>query len=70
MAPLAYSLDSTQDYEPWECPVVGNTNSRLYHVQGGKYYTVMLVKNKDKENRVCFQAEHNARQAGYRQSKR
>ena len=58
------------DYTPSECPVVGNTNSRIYHVAGGQFYSMMLVKNHGSDNRECFRSESEATRAGYRKSKR
>lgn len=58
-------------YAPNECPVVGNTNSRIYHVPGGQFYDRMLVLNADgKDNRRCFFSEAEAQKSGYRRSKR
>lgn len=60
---------SARDFTPKECPVVGNKDSRIYHVPGGMHYRRMLQKNKRGDNRVCFQSELAARMAGYRKSK-
>lgn len=62
-------LASARDYTPKECPVVGNTNSGIYHVPGGRYYLRMLRQNKRGDNRVCFRSEAAAIAAGYRRSK-
>ncbi len=59
-----------KDYTPKECPVVGNLNSRIYHVPGGNSYAKMLRQNKSGDNRKCFQTESQAQKAGYRQAKR
>jgi hypothetical protein len=58
-------------YTPNECPVVGNTNSRIYHVPGGRFYERMLVLNANgRDNRRCFASETEAQKEGYRRSKR
>ena len=58
-------------YAPNECPVVGNTNSRIYHVPGGQFYERMLVLNADgRDNRRCFASETEAQKEGYWRSKR
>jgi hypothetical protein len=57
-------------YTPEECPVIGNTNSKIYHMAGGQSYAKMLRKNKNGDNRDCFQTEELATAAGYRKSKR
>jgi hypothetical protein len=53
-----------------ECPVVGNTESKIYHVPGGLYYERMLVRNSGGDNRRCFGNESEAESAGFRASKR
>lgn len=64
-----------KDYTPDECPVVGNTESGIYHVPGGLNYRRMLVENKDvkqgkrRDNRKCFRTEEDAKKDGYRKSK-
>ena len=60
---------SARDYTPQQCPVVGNTNSRIYHTPGGRHYRQMLQENKRGDNRVCFRTEEAAKAAGYRKSK-
>ncbi len=37
------SLANARNYTSKKCPVVGNTNSSIYHVPGGEYYVRMLV---------------------------
>lgn len=59
-----------RDYTPQECPVVGNTNSGIYHVPGGRHYWQMLQQNKYGDNRACFPNEAAAITAGYRKSKK
>lgn len=59
-----------QNYSPESCPVVGNTNSYIYHVPGGQFYQRMLIKNKGRDNRRCFNTESEAVKNGYRKSKR
>lgn len=62
---IAYGKDFTAK----ECPVVGNTNSMIYHVPGQKYYDRMLIRNKGKDNRRCFQTEEEAKKLGFRKSR-
>lgn len=59
-----------KDYSPGECPVVGNTNSRIYHVGSGRSYANMLRENKQGDNRACFKNEVEAEKNGYRKAKR
>lgn len=67
---LSSSLAFAKDYSPKECPVVGNTQSTIYHVPGGQFYGQMLKKNENGDNRKCFQSEQEAIKEGYRKSKR
>ncbi len=62
-------LAFARDYTPQECPVVGNKNSRIYHIPGGRHYRQMLQENKRGDNRDCFPTEGAAKAAGYRKSK-
>ena len=59
-----------KDYPPDECPIVGNTNSRIYHIATGRSYANMLRENKHGENRACFKNEAEAEKNGYRKAKR
>jgi hypothetical protein len=59
-----------KDYTPKECPVVGNTNSMIYHVSGGHFYARMLRENPKGDNRQCFNSTKAAQAAGYRASGR
>jgi|LakMenE18May11ns_1017448.scaffolds.fasta_scaffold9940854_7 hypothetical protein len=59
-----------KDYTPQECPIVGNTDSKIYHAAGGKFYARMLRENQSGDNRQCFKSEGEAQRAGYRKSKR
>lgn len=61
---------NAKDYTPAECPVVGNTDSFIYHVSGGYFYARMLRQNQGHDNRKCFKNEQQAVQAGYRRSRR
>lgn len=58
------------DYTREDCPVVGNTESKIYHVRGGLSYEKMLRKNRTGDNRQCFKSEKEALDAGYRKAKR
>lgn len=59
-----------RDYTPKECKVVGNTNSMIYHTQGGQFYDRMLKENARGDNRQCFKTTSAAQSAGFRASKR
>jgi hypothetical protein len=54
-----------------ECPVVGNSETHIYHLPGDRNYGQMLEENKDKKenNRVCFESRAEAEKAGYRRSR-
>lgn len=58
------------DYTPTECPVVGNTKSKIYHIPGKKSYAKMLRQNKAGDNRKCFKTENEASEAGFRKAQR
>ena len=64
----AYS--APESYRPQECPVIGNTNSSIFHVPGQKSYAKMLRKNKRGDNRRCFKTEDEAKLASFRKAKR
>ena len=58
---LAYG----RNFTPQECPVIGNSNTRIYHVPKDRNYRQMLVENKTtKDNRVCFNTSSAAESAG------
>ena len=70
---LAIPLSSVgfgKDYTSEECPVVGNTETYIYHVPGDRNYREMLQENenKQKDNRRCFESRLEAEKAGYRKS--
>jgi hypothetical protein len=52
-----------------DCPVVGNTQSKIYHLPHGVFYNRMMKVNRDYDNRKCFQDEESAIENGYRKSK-
>lgn len=56
-------------YSPQECPVVGNTDSKKYHMPGQRHYAKMLRKNKNGDNRKCFKTEREAESARFMKSK-
>lgn len=66
LTPMAFA----KDYTPQQCPVVGNTNSMIYHQAGGQSYAKMLRENQSGDNRKCFKSAQQAQSAGYRASKR
>ena len=67
---IGYQPAYAKDFTPLECPVVGNTNSHIYHVPGGRNYAKMLRQNKGGDNRKCFKTEDEAKRGGYRRSQR
>lgn len=72
LAALIVSLQAqARNYTPEECPVIGNTETGIYHVPGDRNYRQMLVenKNKKKDNRGCFKSRLAAENAGYRRSR-
>lgn len=59
-----------KDYSPWECPVVGNVDSSIFHFKGCPNYEQMLTKNKGPDNRRCFKTPDEAKSSGYRMARR
>ncbi|MGH9895378.1 MAG: hypothetical protein ACREA0_26015, partial [bacterium] len=59
-----------RDFTVAECPIVGNTETKIYHVRGGPNYRMMLQQNerKSRDNRMCFPTEKAAQDAGYRRA--
>jgi hypothetical protein len=67
---ISFSVQADYNfYTEKECPVVGNTKSRIYHVPRGQIYLRMLQKNQNGDNRRCFGTENEAKINGYRKSK-
>ena len=59
-----------RDYTEKECPIVGNSETHIYHLPGDRNYGQMLKENKKmKDNRVCFKLRVEAEKAGYRRSR-
>ena len=54
-----------------ECPVVGNSETFIYHLPGDRNYGQMLQENKEKkkDNRLCFKSHLEAEKAGYSRSR-
>lgn len=48
---------------PDDKPIKGNSQSGIYHVPGGQYYSKTMPEK-------CFSSESDAVEAGYRKSKR
>jgi hypothetical protein len=65
-----FTKENSSNFNSNECPVVGNTDSNIYHVSGGRFYETMLERNSDGDNRKCFNSESEAEGAGFRRSKR
>jgi hypothetical protein len=61
------SIDEVLTQE--HCPIVGNVDSKLYHLPKERHYLELLQSNKARENRICFNKEWEATLAGYRKSK-
>jgi hypothetical protein len=58
------------EYRRVDCPVVGNTQTGIYHTPGQPNYRQMLVVNKAvstgaKDNRRCFDNEDEAKETDY-----
>lgn len=61
-------LDYSKDFSPEECPVVGNIEKMIYHMDGCPNYGMMLQKNKGPDNRMCFQKASDAIAEGFKVS--
>ncbi len=48
----------------YSCKVVGNYNSKIYHLKGSKYIKQMTLPKKE-----CFKTEAAAKAKGFRKSK-
>lgn len=69
MTPCAHA--AAPDYTRDACPVIGNAKSRIYHTPASDDYRRLLKGNRSGEDhRVCFQSEQDAKDAGYRKSRR
>jgi len=53
-------------YTPAQCPVVGNTTSKVYHTSTNAHYAKMLDENVGTDNRQCFQTVAAAERAGFK----
>ncbi len=63
------SIAFARDFSEVECPIIGNTESNIFHVKGCPNYEQMLAKNKKSDNRRCFESRRQALEEGYRISK-
>ncbi len=62
---------AAKDYTRQECPVVGNAGSGIYHTPASDSYRKLLKENpRGEDNRICFKTEQEARDAGYRKSRK
>ena len=62
---------ANKDYTRQECPVIGNVDSKIYHTPASDSYRKLLKGNQDRgDNRICFRTEREARDAGYRKSRK
>lgn len=63
----ASSVAFGRDFTEKECPLVGNSETYIYHLPGDPNYGQMLQENKEKkkDNRVCFKSRVEAEKAGY-----
>lgn len=70
LALCANSVAFGRNYTQQECPAIGNSETRIYHIPRDRNYGQMLQENKDKknDNRVCFKSRSEAEKAGYRRS--
>lgn len=48
----------------YQCAIVGNNSSKIYHLKGSSYIRSMVVSGKK-----CFATEDAAKKAGYRKAK-
>ncbi|MBX9812212.1 MAG: hypothetical protein K2Y16_11475 [Burkholderiales bacterium] len=68
---VASTPASAKDYTRLECPVIGNVSSGIYHTPASDAYRKLLKENQNGEdNRTCFKTEQEARNAGYRKSRK
>ena len=66
LAAAAFGRDFTEK----ECPIVGNSETCIYHIPGDRNYGEMLQENKTtKDDRICFRSSLEAEKAGYRRSR-
>jgi len=62
---------AAKDYTRRECPVIGNADSGIYHTPASDSYRKLLKGNQNgSDNRICFKTEQEARDAGYRKSRK
>ena len=70
LAISASSVAFGRNFTEKECPIVGNSETYIYHLPGDRNYGQMLQENKvKKDNRVCFKLRVEAEKAGYRRSR-
>ncbi|MFN7087082.1 MAG: hypothetical protein ACK4N4_10730 [Burkholderiales bacterium] len=68
---IAPAEASARDYSRHECPVIGNAGSGIYHTPASDSYRKLLKENpQGEDNRICFRTETEARNAGYRKSRK
>lgn len=71
MEGIAWTKKHKLQYIMRDCPVIGNTESGIYHMPGQPHYQRMLVvnkcakKGKCKDNRRCFEDESEASATEY-----
>ncbi len=71
MQGIALTKKNKLQYLMRDCPVIGNTESGIYHMPGQTHYQRMLVINKCakkgscKDNRRCFDDESEAQATEY-----
>jgi len=69
--PAAPTVYAAEDYTRDNCPVVGNAKSRIYHTPASDDYRRMLKKNERGEDyRICFKSEQEAKNVGFRKSRK
>ena len=68
---MAAPAATARDYTRHECPVIGNASSGIYHTPASDSYRKLLKENpQGEDNRICFRTEPEARNAGYRKSRK
>jgi hypothetical protein len=59
------------NYMRQDCPVIGNSASKIYHTPGSDSYRKLLKANeRGEDTRVCFRTEREAKDAGYRKARK
>ncbi|MDX2085204.1 MAG: hypothetical protein SFZ03_07440 [Candidatus Melainabacteria bacterium] len=63
--PAIVFITTERDYDPRECPVVGNTSTQRYYRLGDPHYGEMLKASPAGAARRCFNEETEAQAQGF-----